>query len=143
MAAYGEFVRGTVDALTEAADRSEVSNRRIAIGRLPVLAPNRFLQARDAIQAVRWRAEALRAAMSDERRHEVYETIICNKEGAPYVARQLIADGRLTKTGQGLRPLAGRMQKGKADPAVCPGVAGLADDDWQKLDALVKAAPTP
>ena len=143
MFAYREFVRETVDALTEGADRTGNLNSRIVQKRLSVLAPNRFLHARDAIQSVRWRAETLRPAMSDERRRDVYEPIICNKEGAPYVARQLIADGRLTKTGQGLRPLADRMQKGKADPAVCPGVAGLADDDWQKLDALVKAAPTP
>jgi hypothetical protein len=33
------------------------------------------------------------------------------------------------------------MRGGKTDVSTCAGVKGFVDADWQRLDALVKAAP--
>jgi uncharacterized protein YjbI with pentapeptide repeats len=62
----------------------------------------------------------------------------------PYVARGLISNGRLLATGYDITIVGDKMRAGKADTAACPGVAGLADQDWAALDDLVaKAGAAP
>ena len=60
----------------------------------------------------------------------------------PYIARGLLANGRLLDTGRDIALVADRMKKAKDDPSVCPGVAGFDDKDWTALDAVVARAST-
>jgi hypothetical protein len=58
----------------------------------------------------------------------------------PFVARGLIANGRLAATGPEIGHIAARMKAGQKTPSDCPGVTGFTDSDWAALDALVASA---
>ncbi len=58
----------------------------------------------------------------------------------PYVARGLIANGRLAATGAEIGRVAARMKAAQKTPSDCPGVAGFNESDWAALEALVAAA---
>jgi uncharacterized protein YjbI with pentapeptide repeats len=58
----------------------------------------------------------------------------------PFVARGLIANGRLAATGPEIGHIATRMKAGQKTPSDCPGVAGFTDSDWAALDALVASS---
>ncbi len=90
----------------------------------------------------RWKRERLRS-LTLEARAQILEKLACADAGTPYVARALILYGRLQATGSNLLNIADRMRKGKSDLSACPGVKGFTDDDWAKLDELVKKAPPP
>ena len=57
------------------------------------------------------------------------------------VARGLIQHGRLQSIGSQIGVVAARLRNGKFNPSGCPGVEGLTEEDWAKLDKLVMKAP--
>ena len=70
--------------------------------------------------------------------------LACSADGAPYVARGLLRNGRLRATGQHLLAIVDRMKKARSDPAkpeaidlsACPGVEGFTEQDWLSLRSL-------
>ena len=63
--------------------------------------------------------------------------LACSSEAVPYVAQGLIRNGRIEATGMQVRTVADTLRKGRSDPAACPGVRGLTDEDWALLERLV------
>ena len=47
---------------------------------------------------------------------------------------------RLPETGIHILKIAKRMKEGRKDISKCPGVTGFTDNDWARLDELVKRA---
>ena len=73
--------------------------------------------------------------------------LACTVDGAPYVARALVApryfsitsftkESRLSTLGEQLNVVRDRMKEGRKNREACPGVAGFTEDDWRALDAL-------
>ena len=52
------------------------------------------------------------------------------------VTRALMRNGRLATVGDQSAIVADALRKGKADPASCPGAAGMTEADWTALDGL-------
>jgi uncharacterized protein YjbI with pentapeptide repeats len=120
------------------------SNRRVAQLRLSVLDPLPEKEPKDVIKAQLWN-EALSAPPHGEEREKQLAAFLadlgCLSEGAPYVARGLIQNGRLRSTGSQVATVADRLYKGKSDPTACPGVKGFTDEDWANLSKLSPDSP--
>ena len=90
-----------------------------------------------------FKVEALSPSLQDEKREEklaaFFADLGCSKDAAPYVARGLIQHGRLRSIGSQIGVVAARLRNGNLNPSACPGVEGLTEEDWAKLDELVKA----
>ena len=56
--------------------------------------------------------------------------------GAPYVARGLVASDRLSALGDQLERVRQRMGAARDKPKLCRGVAGFTKEDWLRLDAI-------
>jgi hypothetical protein len=71
--------------------------------------------------------------------------LACEADAAPYVARALVGDpvcisrglGTMTEVfGDRLDGVRQRLQSARNSLETCPGVAGFAEDDWRRLDAI-------
>jgi uncharacterized protein YjbI with pentapeptide repeats len=61
----------------------------------------------------------------------------CDSDGAPYVARALIAwQPALRDRDNQFEGPRKRFKAGREKPETCPGVAGFSEEDWRKLDAI-------
>lgn len=58
----------------------------------------------------------------------------------PYIARGILANGRLAATGRDIVLVADRMKAAKDDPAACPAARGFGDNEWKLLDELLAKA---
>jgi hypothetical protein len=63
----------------------------------------------------------------------------CGGEGAPYVARGLIRNGRVAATGR----RAAEIEQKLLNPETCPGAVGLNDRDKYQLRAIVEKSKSP
>ena len=90
-----------------------------------------------------WKKTSPAPPQSKDRTVALLTDLACSSNGAPYVARGLLRNGRMEATGSEITAVAARLRKGKSDQAACFGVKGLADEDWASFDALVAAAPKP
>jgi uncharacterized protein YjbI with pentapeptide repeats len=128
------------DALLEhipaGAERDEVKVR------LSVLDPQEAKEPENVFKVEVW-IKALSPSPQDEKREEklaaFFADLACSKDAAPYVARSLIQHGRLRSIGSQIGVVAARLRNGNFNPSACPGVEGLTEEDWAKLDELVKA----
>jgi uncharacterized caspase-like protein len=128
------------DALLEhipaGAERDEVKVR------LSVLDPQEAKEPENVFKVEVW-IKALSPSLQDEKREEklaaFFADLGCSKDAAPYVARGLIQHGRLRSIGSQIGVVAARLRNGNFNPSACPGVEGLTEEDWAKLDELVKA----
>ena len=74
--------------------------------------------------------------------------LACLGDSAPYIARGLLLNLRLSKgrtellDASGLKLFTDRLLKGKSDPATCPGVRGFTDTDWADLSLVHVRADT-
>ena len=111
--------------------------------RLSVLDPQVTKEPENLFKAEVW-IEALSPSLQDEEREEklaaFFGDLGCSKDAAPYVARGLIQHGRLRSTGSQIGVVAARLRNGNFNPSTCPGVEGLTEEDWAKLDELVMKA---
>jgi hypothetical protein len=91
-----------------------------------------------------FKVEALSPSLQDEKRKEklaaFFADLGCSKDAAPYVARGLIQHGRLRSIGSQIGVVAARLRNRNFNPSACPGVEGLTEEDWAKLDELVMKA---
>jgi hypothetical protein len=62
--------------------------------------------------------------------------LICLDDSAPYVARGILRNGRVTDTDTQAAIIVDRLSKAKLDPTACPGVAGFTAADWKAVDRL-------
>jgi len=65
--------------------------------------------------------------------------LACDPDGAPYVARALIQNRLSSLLGDQLERVRARMKSARDKPDSCRGVAGFAEDDWRRLDAIKPA----
>lgn len=111
--------------------------------RLSVLDPQVAKEPENVFEVEAW-IEALSPSLQDEEREEklaaFFAELGCSKEAAPYVARGLIQHGRLQSIGSQIGVVGARLRNGKFNPSACPGVKGLTEEDWAKLDELVMKA---
>src|SRR5262249_29485899 len=114
--------------------------------RLSALDPAPENEPKNSISAEFWKQASSTPPQSKERnaRTVAFLTdLACSSDGAPYVGRGLLRNGRMEATGSQFAAVAARLRKGKSDQAACPGVKHFTDDDWASLDALVAAARKP
>jgi len=129
------------DALLEhipaGAERDEVKVR------LSVLDPQEAKEPENVFKVEVW-IKTLSPSLLDEKREEklaaFFADLGCSKDAAPYVARGLIQNGRLRSIGSQIGAVAARLRNGRFNPSACPGVEGLTEEDWAKLDELVMKA---
>ncbi|MFI5011075.1 MAG: pentapeptide repeat-containing protein [Hyphomicrobiales bacterium] len=69
--------------------------------------------------------------------------LACRKDSAPYVARGLLNNDRLTDTPTQTATVAAKLRQGMSDAAGCPGVGGFTETDWRDLDKVEEDARTP
>ena len=70
----------------------------------------------------------------------------CASNSAPYIAGGLVHGLMRASTGRQraiVEIVVDRLRKGKSEPAACPGIKGLTDDDWAFIDQLVAHASKP
>jgi Pentapeptide repeats (8 copies) len=99
--------------------------------------------AQDAADEAKW-AELMKGSVASdpdgahhrERLAAFLGDLACGSDGAPYVARGLIWNNRLTALRDQLAAVRARMEEGRKNPEKCPGVAGFIDKDWRKLEAI-------
>jgi uncharacterized protein YjbI with pentapeptide repeats len=111
--------------------------------RLSVLDPQVAEEPENVFKVEVW-IEALSPSLQDEKREKklaaFFADLACSKDAAPYVARGLIQHGRLRSIGSQIGVVAARLRNGNFNPSACPGVEGLTEEDWAKLNELVMKA---
>jgi uncharacterized protein YjbI with pentapeptide repeats len=99
---------------------------------------------RDEENAKYWSEQV---AMAAQRSHQEMQDALasfliglsCADEGAPYVARGLIRNGRVAATGRH----AAEIEQKLLNPKTCPGAVGLSDFDQYQLRAIVEENKSP
>jgi len=108
--------------------------------RLSALDPDPEKEPKDSINAEFWEEASSAPPPSEERTVAILTDLACSREGAPYVARGLLRNGRIESTGSEITAFAAQLRSGKSDPAACLGVKDFTDEDWASLDELIAAA---
>jgi uncharacterized protein YjbI with pentapeptide repeats len=111
--------------------------------RLSALDPAPENEPKNSIHAEFWKKGSSATPQSKDRTVALLTDLACSRDGAPYVARGLLRNGRMKATGSQIAAVVARLRKGKSDQATCLGVKHFADRDWESFDALVAAAPKP
>ena len=111
--------------------------------RLSALDPAPENEPKNSINPEFWKKASSAPPQSKERTVALLTNLACSSNGAPYVARGLLRNGRMEATGSQIAAVAARLRRGKSDQAACFGVKDLTDEDWASFDALVAAAPKP
>jgi uncharacterized protein YjbI with pentapeptide repeats len=111
--------------------------------RLSALDPAPENEPKNSINPEFWKKASSAPPQSKDRTVVLLTDLACSSNGAPYVARGLLRNGRMEATGSQIAAVAARLRKGKSDQTACFGVKELADEDWASFDALVAAAPKP
>jgi uncharacterized protein YjbI with pentapeptide repeats len=111
--------------------------------RLSVLDPDPENEPKDSINAEFWERASSTPSQSQERTVAFLTDLACSSNGAPYVARGLLRNGRIEARGSEVAVVAARLRTGKSDHAACSGVKDFTDEDWASLDELVAAAQKP
>jgi hypothetical protein len=114
--------------------------------RLSALDPASENEPKNSINAEFWKKASSAPSHSEERngRTAAFLTdLACSSNGAPYVGRGLLRNGRMEATGSQIAAVAARLRKSKSDQAACSGVKDFTDEDWASFDALVAAARKP
>jgi hypothetical protein len=150
-----------IDNWSNEATRYVAETQRSSIlARLARLQPGFQTPEQDVADQLTWsdlekRALALDPDGTQHRRRlaAILGDLVCDAEGAPYVARVLVGDHTITVAGQEITRLAGlgdqletvraRMQAGRKNPEKCPGVVGLTEDEWQLLGSIKPTVATP
>ena len=114
---------------------------RVAAGeRLSALDPDSENEPKDSISAEFWKRASSAPVHSKERTITFLTDLACSSDGAPYVARGLLRNGRIEATGSEVFAIAARLRRGKSDQAPCSGVKDFTDEDWASLEEIVAAA---
>ena len=111
--------------------------------RLSALDPAPENEPKNSINAEFWKKASSATPQSKDRTVALLTDLACSRDGAPYVARGLLRNGRMKATGSQIAEVVARLRKGKSDQAACLGVKDFTDWDWESFDALVAAAPKP
>jgi uncharacterized protein YjbI with pentapeptide repeats len=131
---------GILEAIPTGRRRDEARERLSALDPAPENEP------KNLINAEFWKKASLAPPQSEERNKRtvaLLTDLACSSNGAPYVARGLLRNGRMKATGSQIAAVAARVRKGKSDQAACLGVKDFTDEDWESFDALVAAATKP
>jgi uncharacterized protein YjbI with pentapeptide repeats len=147
----------------EATEFAAETQRRYILARFARLQPSFRTPEQDAADQLMWndlekRSLPLDPDATQHRRRLaiILGDLACKPEGAPYVARLLVAAhtflaadstprsvARLASLGDQLDSVRARMKAARKEPAKCPGVAGFTEDDWRRLDAIKPIEPAP
>jgi uncharacterized protein YjbI with pentapeptide repeats len=115
--------------------------------RLAALAPAPENEPKNLIDAEFWsKASLTPPPPNDEREKRTVAFLVdlaCSRNGAPYVGRGLMRNGRMEAAGSQIAAVAAGLRKGKSEQATCLGVKDFTDEDWASLDGLVVVASTP
>jgi hypothetical protein len=114
--------------------------------RLSALDPVPENEPKNLINAEFWKKASSAPPQSKERNRRTVAflaDLACSSNGAPYVGRGLLRNGRMEATGSQIAAVAARLRKGKSEQAACSGVKDFTDEDWASLDGLVAAARKP
>jgi hypothetical protein len=115
--------------------------------RLSALGPAPENQPKNLIDAEFWsKASLTPPPPNDEREKRTVAFLVdlaCSRNGAPYVGRGLMRNGRMEAAGSQIAAVAAGLRKGKSEQATCLGVKDFTDEDWASLDGLVVVASTP
>jgi uncharacterized protein YjbI with pentapeptide repeats len=114
--------------------------------RLSALGPAPENEPKNLIDAEFWKKASTTPSPNDEREKRTIAFLVdlaCSRNGAPYVGRGLMRNGRMEAAGSQIAAVAARLRKGKSEQATCLGVKDFTDEDWASLDGLVVAASTP
>jgi uncharacterized protein YjbI with pentapeptide repeats len=114
--------------------RDEVRERLSALDPAPENEP------KNSISAEFWKSASSAPPQSKERTVAFLTDLACSSNGAPYVARGLLRNGRMEAAGSEIAAVAARLRNGKSDEAACSGVKDFTDEDWASLDKLVADA---
>jgi uncharacterized protein YjbI with pentapeptide repeats len=129
---------GILEAIPTGGYRDDARERLSALDPAPEKEP------KNSINAEFWTSSAPPQSEERNRRTVAFLTdLACSSNGAPYVGRGLLRNGRMEATGSQIAAVATRLRKGKSDQAACSGVKDFTDEDWASVDALVAATRKP
>jgi uncharacterized protein YjbI with pentapeptide repeats len=110
--------------------------------RLAALDPEK--EPRDAIAKNFWTRSTPISEEENKKLATFLADLACSSSGAPFVARGLLQNRRVSAAEPQIASVADRLLKGKSDLTACPGIRGFTREDWTKLDELTHGSrPAP
>jgi pentapeptide repeat protein len=114
--------------------------------RMSRLNPGAIDQASDEAAKTYWSGKETMSIASEAYQRllgDYLTSLACQKEFAPHVARSLLQSTVAGAAGPYFLVLSEALRSGRLNTTSCLGTAGFVEEDWERLDRLVDAAPRP